>query len=175
MKELIKIQSELKAPKKHKNFFLKSNYRNAEDILEALKPLMLENNCYLTLSDEVKVIGERYYVNATATIYNNEGVSVSVSAYAREDAEKRGVDGAQITGAASSYARKYALNGLFAIDDTDDSDSMQQTIKKSVISDERLDKGIQSVISGSLPIERFKESLKIIELTESQQAKVDEL
>lgn len=175
MKELIKIQSELKAPKKHKNAFLKSNYRNAEDILEALKPLMLENNCYLTLSDEVKVIGERYYVNATATIYNNEGVSVSVSAYAREDAEKRGVDGAQITGAASSYARKYALNGLFAIDDTDDSDSMQQTTKKSVISDERLDKGIQSVISGSLPIERFKESLKIIDLTESQQAKVDEL
>ena len=175
MKELIKIQNELKAPKKHKNAFLKSNYRNAEDILEALKPLMLENKCYLTLSDEVKVIGERYYVNATATIYNNEGVSVSVSAYAREDAEKRGVDGAQITGAASSYARKYALNGLFAIDDTDDSDSMQQTTKKSVISDERLDKGIQSVISGSLPLERFKESLKIIDLTESQQAKVDEL
>lgn len=175
MKELIKIQNELKAPKKHKNAFLKSNYRNAEDILEALKPLMLENNCYLTLSDEVKVIGERYYVNATAIIYNNEGVSVSVSAYAREDAEKRGVDGAQITGAASSYARKYALNGLFAIDDTDDSDSMQQTPKKSVISDERLDKGIQSVISGSLPLERFKESLKIIDLTESQQAKVDEL
>lgn len=174
MKELIKIQNELKAPKKHKNAFLKSNYRNAEDILEALKPLMLENNCYLTLSDEVKVIGERYYVNATATIYNNEGVSVSVSAYAREDAEKRGVDGAQITGAASSYARKYALNGLFAIDDTDDSDVIQAKVKPS-ISDDRLQGGIDKVINGSLPKDAFLKSLDIVELTEEQKEKISNL
>lgn len=175
MKELIKIQSELKAPKKHKNAFLKSNYRNAEDILEALKPLMSKYSCYLTLSDEVKAIGERYYVNATATIYNSEGANVSVTAYAREENEKRGVDGAQITGASSSYARKYALNGLFAIDDTADNDALPIEPKKSTISDARLDKGIQSVNSGVLPLDRFKDSLKIVELTASQQAKVNEL
>ncbi len=175
MKELIKIQSELKAPKAQFNAFGKYKYRKAEDVLEALKPLLSKYSCFVTLSDEIASINGRFYVKAVAAIKNEVGEVVAVSAFAREEESKKGMDGAQVTGAASSYARKYALNGLFAIDDTDDSDSMQQTTKKSVISDERLDKGIQSVISGSLPIKRFKESLKIIELTESQQAKVDEL
>ena len=123
MKELIEIQKKLKAPKNQYNKFGGYNYRNAEDILNAVKPLLAENNCYLMLSDSIENIGERYYVKATAKLYNDEGQSIEVSALAREDENKKGMDGAQITGAASSYARKYALNGLFLIDDTKDADT----------------------------------------------------
>ena len=122
MKELIKIQSELKAPKGQYNSFGKYKYRSAEDILEAVKPLLAVNKCYLTLTDEVVMVGERYYVKATAILTNGEE-DVKVSAYAREDLDKKGMDGSQITGTASSYARKYALNGLFCIDDTKDADT----------------------------------------------------
>lgn len=123
MKELIIIQTKLKAPKNQYNKLGKYYYRNAEDILEAVKPLLAENNCYLMLSDSIENIGDRYYVKATAKLYNGEGQSIEVSALAREDVNKRGMDGSQITGAASSYARKYALNGLFLIDDTKDADT----------------------------------------------------
>lgn len=123
MKELIKIQSELKAPKNQFNSFGKYKYRNAEDILEAVKPHLKENNCYLTLSDSIKEVGDRIYVEAVATIFNSEGQDVTVTASAREAATKKGMDESQITGAASSYARKYAMNGLFAIDDTKDADT----------------------------------------------------
>lgn len=123
MKELIIIQTKLKAPKNQYNKFGKYYYRNAEDILEAVKPLLAENNCYLMLSDSIENIGDRYYVKATAKLYNGEGQSIEVSALAREDVNKKGMDGSQITGAASSYARKYALNGLFLIDDTKDADT----------------------------------------------------
>ena len=125
MKELINIQSELKAPKSQYNSFGKYQYRNAEDILEAVKPLLKKNNCQLTITDEIILIGDRYYVKATAEITNGTEVVVT-SALAREEESKKGMDSAQLTGATSSYARKYALNGLFCIDDTKDSDYNNQ-------------------------------------------------
>jgi hypothetical protein len=140
MKELIAIQSELKAPKNQFNSFGKYKYRSCEDILEALKPLLKAHNCYLTLSDELVNIGDRYYIKSTATIYS-EKVSVSVTGYAREEETKKGMDGSQITGTSSSYSRKYALNGLFLIEDTKDSDATNthddkpQEKKKIVISE----------------------------------------
>ena len=117
--ELSRIQQELKAPKNLYNSFGKYKYRNAEGILEAVKPLL--NGLCLLLSDKINYIGNRYYVEATATLTNGEE-SVSVTASAREDEVKKGMDDCQITGSCSSYARKYALNGLFDIDDTKDSD-----------------------------------------------------
>lgn len=122
MKELINIQSELNAPKNQVNSFGGFNYRSAEDILEAVKPLLKGEGCILLLSDEVVNIGERYYVKATATLQKDDK-EISVTAYARESAEKKGMDSSQVTGSTSSYARKYALNGLFAIDDGKDADS----------------------------------------------------
>lgn len=122
MKELQIIQAKLKAPKGQYNSFGKYKYRSAEDILEAVKPLYIEQNCVLTISDSIELIGQRYYVKATARLTNSEGVSVESSAYAREDLAKKGMDESQITGSTSSYARKYALNGLFAIDDNKDPD-----------------------------------------------------
>lgn len=122
MKELIAIQSKLKAPKNQFNAFGKYKYRSCEDILEAVKPLLAENGCYLTLSDKVVMIGERYYIEATATITNKDGKQVSSTSSAQEPADKKGMDAAQVTGTSSSYARKYALNGLFCIDDTKDPD-----------------------------------------------------
>lgn len=123
MKELITIQHALKAPKGQRNDFGKFNYRSCEDILEALKPLLHETGCYLTLSDEIIAIGNRFYVQATATLTNSEGTQITTRALAREEDSKKGMDGSQVTGAASSYARKYALNGLFCIDDTKDADT----------------------------------------------------
>ena len=121
MKELIEIQSELKAPKNQRNTFGNYNYRSAEDILEAVKPLLKKHGCYLTISDEMIQLGDRYYVKATATL-SKDADSISTTAYAREEESKKGMDASQITGATSSYARKYALNGLFCIDDTKDAD-----------------------------------------------------
>lgn len=126
MKELIEIQKNLKAPKGQYNNFGKYKYRSCEDILEALKPLLSENKCYIVLTDDVVQVGDRYYIKATATITNSEGKSVSNTGWAREDFDKKGMDGSQITGTASSYARKYALNGLFAIDDTQDADLLNK-------------------------------------------------
>lgn len=123
MKELINIQSELKAPKSQFNNFGKYKYRNCEDILEAVKPLLKKENCFLTISDEVKEIGTNFYVQATATITNSEGLQISVNAQAGIDILKKGMDISQCYGSSSSYARKYALNGLFLIDDTKDADS----------------------------------------------------
>lgn len=125
MQKLLNIQKELKAPKSQYNSFGKYNYRNCEDILEAVKPLCAREGACLTISDDVVQIGERYYIRATTTLYDSETGEVinHVTAYAREEAEKKGMDGSQVTGAASSYARKYALNGLFNIDDTKDADS----------------------------------------------------
>lgn len=117
-----KIQAELKAPKNQRNSFGNYDYRSAEDILEALKPLERVYGAVTTLTDEIVYVGTRHYVKATATIHTADG-SYSVSASAREEETKKGMDAAQITGAASSYARKYALNGLYAIDDTKDADT----------------------------------------------------
>ena len=123
MKELIAIQSELKAPKSQFNKFGGYKYRKAEDILEAVKPLLAKQKCTLTITDDVVLIGNRIYVKATATIKNEKGEFETTTGWAREEETKKGMDGSQITGASSSYARKYALNGLFAIDDNADSDA----------------------------------------------------
>ena len=123
MKELIAIQSELKAPKSQFNKFGGYKYRKAEDILEAVKPLLAKQKCTLTITDDVVLIGNRIYVKATATIKNEKGECETTNGWAREEETKKGMDGSQITGASSSYARKYALNGLFAIDDNADSDT----------------------------------------------------
>lgn len=122
MEALRTIQAKLKAPKNQLNKFGGYNYRSCEDILEAVKPLLAETKSQLTLSDEVVEIGGRIYVKATATILDAES-SHTVTAYAREAETKKGMDDSQITGTASSYARKYALNGLFLIDDTRDADT----------------------------------------------------
>ena len=124
MKDLVRIQKELKAPKDKFNIFGKYNYRSCEGILEAVKPLL--NGCVLLLSDEVKQVGQMNYVVATAKLIEVDGSEILVTAFAREAIEKKGMDDAQITGAASSYARKYALNGLFAIDDTQDPDATNE-------------------------------------------------
>ena len=123
--KLVKIQAELKAPKNQTNNFGKYKYRSAEDIIEAVKPILFKNNCALLISDEIIQVAERIYVRATAMLIdeNNEELPIQVYGWAREEEVKKGMDAAQITGSASSYARKYALNGLFAIDDTKDSDS----------------------------------------------------
>jgi len=122
MQILNKIQKELKAPKNQKNTFGGYNYRSCEDILEAVKPLL--EDATLTVSDTLEFIGSRYYVKATVTIKSGKD-EVSVSAYAREAETQKGMGDAQITGSASSYARKYALNGLFLIDDSKDDDSRE--------------------------------------------------
>ena len=121
---LMAVQAELKAPKNQHNSFGKYDYRSAEDIIEAVKPLLKENGLFLNMSDEVVLVGDRYYIKATVKVVDVvTGESVQTSALAREAAQKKGMDESQVTGTASSYARKYALNGLFAIDDNRDADT----------------------------------------------------
>ena len=124
MKELIQIQTQLRAPKSQYNKFGGYAYRSCEDILNAVKPLLADTKTFITLNDEVVLIGTRYYIKATATIFNSDGQSVSVSAMACESEPLKGMTAAQTTGATSSYARKYALNGLLAIDDAKDDDTL---------------------------------------------------
>ena len=123
IKSLIEIQAELKAPKDKTNTFGKYKYRSCESILEAVKPLLKKHGLVIRMTDKPVNIGERYYIEATVTLMNEAGAGVSTTAYAREADGKSGMDPAQLTGACSSYARKYALNGLFAIDDTKDPDT----------------------------------------------------
>lgn len=133
--KLIKIQQKLKAPKSNTNSFGGYKYRSAEDILEAVKPLVHKQGLSILLGDEVVNIGHANYVKALAILTDEEGKTIQSTAYAREAETKKGMDEAQITGSASSYARKYALNGLFAIDDTKDPDSQdnsQHVAKKGV-------------------------------------------
>jgi hypothetical protein len=118
------VQSKLKVSKDNFNSFGNYKYRSCEDILEGAKPLLKEVSAIVTLTDTVELIGDRFYIKATATFIDTEkGETVSVNAFAREDVTKKGMDLAQVTGSVSSYARKYALNGLFCIDDTKDSDA----------------------------------------------------
>ena len=120
--KLTQVQSELKAPKNQKNNFGGYQYRSCEDILEALKPVLLKHELCLSMSDDIVEVGGRIYVKATAKLFDDY-TEESVSAFAREDESKKGFDLSQLTGSTSSYARKYALNGLFLIDDTKDSDA----------------------------------------------------
>jgi len=120
--KMVKIQSELKAPKNQVNSFGKYKYRSCEDIIEAVKPILAKEGLYMNISDEIVEVGGKNYVKAVATIFDGEN-QISSSAVARESIDKKGMDDAQQTGATSSYARKYALNGLFGIDDTKDPDA----------------------------------------------------
>lgn len=126
------IQSELKVPKSQYNSFGKYNYRSCEDIVESLKPLLSKTNTTLIINDKITMVGERYYVLAEAELISvDDGSSVKSVAYAREDEQKSGMSLSQVTGATSSYARKYALNGLLCIDDTKDADTMNNSNKTS--------------------------------------------
>lgn len=127
--KLSRVQQRLEAPKSQYNEFGNFNYRSAEDIFEAVKPILAEEGLLLTVSDEMVCIGERYYIKATATVSDGED-SISVSAFAREDETRAGMSDSQLTGCCSSYARKYALNGLFCIDDGKDSDSFDNRAQK---------------------------------------------
>ena len=127
MSIISEIQSELKSPKSQTNKFGNYKYRSCEDIVEAVKPLLKAHGCHLNITDEIISVSERVYVKATATIYMDDKVVSQASACAREPLERKGMDASQLTGATSSYARKYALNGLLAIDDTKDADSMDNT------------------------------------------------
>lgn len=136
LKKLNHIQTELKAPKGQFNAFGKYKYRSCEDILEGIKPLLKELLCTLTISDKVVLIGDRYYIEATATLYDCESAEAfSNVSSAREEENKKGMDSSQVTGATSSYARKYALNGLLAIDDTKDSDATNNHGKEDTQAD----------------------------------------
>jgi hypothetical protein len=146
--KLCKVQRDLKCPKDQFNAFAKYNYRNAEGILEAVKPLLAQNSLALTISDDISMIGDRIYVRSTARLISVEtGEWLEVSAFAREADEKKGQDSAQVTGACSSYSRKYALNGLFCIDDTKDADATNDHGKRdnaSEINSELVNKIIAS-------------------------------
>lgn len=180
MIELLKIQSELKAPKGQYNSFGKYKYRSAEDILEAVKPLLLKNDCTMTLSDELINIGDRYYVKATAKITSKDE-SVAVTALAREPEDKKGMDSSQITGTASSYARKYALNGLFLIDDTKDADTdeyAQQTgrtqVTKKLVSQKQLDI-LNDFIKTDKQISWVADNYNVAELNQLTMAQASEI
>lgn len=139
--KLLNVQTELKAPKGQYNSFGKYKYRSCEDILESLKPVLEKNKLTMFISDEIVCTNNRIYVKATVHLINSEklGETIQVSAFAREEETKKGMDGSQITGASSSYARKYALNGMFAIDDTKDSDSTNTHGKEKIEQDKAQD------------------------------------
>ena len=137
--KLLAIQKELKAPKGQYNSFGKYKYRSCEDILEAVKPICEKYKALLVVTDEIELIGDRYYVKANATLLDTESEEkISNYASARESETKTGMDLSQITGTASSYARKYALNGLFCIDDTKDADTDEYKIQEQKIDEKQL-------------------------------------
>ena len=164
MEKLIKIQSELKAPKNQRNNFGKYNYRSCEDILEAVKPLLTKYKCTLTVSDEVREVCGLVFVEATAIISDGEN-QVHVKAQAGIDANRKGMDIAQSFGSSSSYARKYALNGLFLIDDTEDADATNTHGKseKPIPKSEPKKKEIKLGDEGYKAIKKFYQEGKITE------------
>ena len=142
--KLAKVQIELKAPKTQFNKFGGYHYRKAEDILEAVKPILVKHGLTILCTDDLVSVNERYYVKASAILVDTEdGESITVTAFAREEEDKKGMDGSQITGASSSYARKYAMNGLFAIDDTADSDTTNQGDTAKTDKADKADKKVQ--------------------------------
>ena len=180
MSKLLEIQQRLKAPKGQYNNFGKYKYRSCEDILEAVKPILKEVGCTLTLSDEIVEKGGRFYVMATAWL-RGEDTDERTTGYARESESKAGMDASQITGTASSYARKYALNGLFCIDDTKDADtdeyanqnkkaSPSQPSKPKETTKELMHPGhekwqsmLQSIIDGKCTLEKVKSKYRLLE------------
>ena len=174
--KLVKIQAELKAPKNQVNAFGKYKYRSAEDIIEAVKPILFKYGTALVINDDVVQVGDRIYIKATATLLDGTDDSISISGWAREEEVKKGMDAAQITGSASSYARKYALNGLFAIDDTKDADSTNEhkdevgeekrmkliTLLENTIWDENLKSKQAIKISAYTTNEQYDKAYRII-------------
>jgi hypothetical protein len=162
--KLSNIQNELKAPKGQRNSFGNYNYRSCEDILEAVKPLCRENGCVLTLCDTIENVGERYYIKVVASLESIEKDDtkrglIQTTAYARESLDKKGMDESQITGACSSYARKYALNGLFCIDDTKDADTdayKKQEDKTKSYEDKKLEDKIEETKSKLVTPQRLE-------------------
>lgn len=175
------IQQGLKCNKGQYNSFGKYKYRSCEDILESVKPLLLANKCILTLSDELVYLGDRYYIKATATIKNIEtNEVVSNTAYAREEETKKGMDGSQITGTSSSYARKYALNGLFCIDDTKDADTDEfanqtQPFNLFVDPNKNIDSTKVQALKASIEKASFNEDDVKAVLTEFKYAKIEDI
>ena len=137
MSELLNIQQTLKAPKGQTNAFGKYKYRSCEDILEALKAPLAANGCYVVIQDDIVMVGDRIYVKSIVELKKDGKTLESATAFARESLSKKGMDDSQITGATSSYSRKYALNGLFAIDDTKDADTLAPPVQEIDISAER--------------------------------------
>lgn len=161
--KLLVIQTKLNAPRNQFNKFGNYNYRSCEDILEGLKSHLEETKTTVTVSDEVVLIGERYYIKATATLHDCENTeSISNIAYAREELSRKGMDASQITGATSSYARKYALNGLFCIDDVKDADTRDNRQKeaKEQAKTEAENKKIEKSIISELKVKALEERCK---------------
>ena len=164
---ITKITRELKAPKNLKNSFGNYSYRNAESIYEAVKPLLEKHKASLIISDSIEAVGDRFYIKATATLSDSKGESISATAYAREAFTKKGMDEAQITGSASSYARKYALGGLFLLDDNKDIDSLDNAdtnastpAKPKKTAKEYAQEVTQALISAGLSLQDIKEFMQ---------------
>ena len=178
--KLMRIQTQIKAPKNLYNSFGKYNYRNAESICEAVKPFLEKENVSLILVDDMVAIGNRYYLKATARLLDNENnESIEVSAFAREPEQKKGMDESQITGTASSYARKYALNGLFLLDDTKDADTdeyhnqtyQQANENKTTVTSEQVGKlKLEMIRTGATEqyICEYYKLNKLIDMTQEQ-------
>lgn len=155
--KMMKIQTTLKAPKNLFNSFGNYKYRNAEGILEAVKPLLAENKLSMYISDDVQAVNDRVYVKATVSIFDIEtGESVMATASAREALNKKGMDDSQITGTASSYARKYALNGIFLLDDTKDADTDENQKERKARADKQTDDNNAEAIRG-MKISKIKQ------------------
>ena len=163
IEKLSRIQAELKAPKSQRNNFGNYNYRSCEDILEAVKPLLAREGLVLTITDSIEMVGNRYYVKATATVTDGEK-SISTTAYAREADGRKGMDESQVTGSSSSYSRKYALNGLFCIDDTKDADTMDNTEKPKATPKKKPDKAalLKQIAEGAKKHSISADDMKII-------------
>ena len=178
--KLMRIQTQIKAPKNLYNSFGKYNYRNAEGICEAVKPFLEKENVSLILFDDMVAIGNRYYLKATARLFDNENnESIEASAFAREPEQKKGMDESQITGTASSYARKYALNGLFLLDDTKDADTdeyhnqtyQQANENKTTVTSEQVGKlKLEMIRTGATEqyICEYYKLNKLIDMTQEQ-------
>lgn len=171
--KLLAVQTKLKAPKSQYNSFGKYNYRNCEDILEAVKPLCAEVKAVVRLTDRITMVGDRYYVEATARFVDCEGDNAEIitTAYAREEEEKKGMDGSQVTGASSSYARKYALNGLFDIDDTKDSDTTNTHGQDTATQTKQTTKEKPKTTKEQTPRERLIAKLKALGVNLDEYAK----
>ena len=176
MERIINIQQKLKCPKNQYNGFGNYKYRSCEDILEAVKPLLAKENLALIINDELISINERYYVKATATIYDKDGkMIISNNGYAREEENKKGQDGSQITGASSSYARKYALNGLFLIDDVKDSDTTNTGEGNSELASEKQIEILRKIFKTEETLKQLLDKYKLDKLEDISKSLASEI